>query len=333
MTKFEGVMAALLQAEHPALAEQLTLGFKVAWQRLTTGVYPEIKAAEPDLSDHSAEHVANVLNNAGYLTLLEAGCALGAMDAYLLGMAILFHDVGNLFGRTGHHQKLGEVFDYVRGTDASVRREKTLVLLVARAHTGFAVDGSPDTLIEVPREDHLYQARVRPRDVASILRFADELAEGPQRTSEFRRRQKLYEISSEVYHDYASITNVYIDRLGERIVLTYEISLDDLGGVDDCELRLRKLLEFSYERIDKLDQERKYAKFYADILSPFKKTEISLVFHSGGRVLPVGLPTIVLDDKTVPGQNSRRLADLHPIFEVGSLAPMVLEAATKAPEQ
>ena len=67
---------------------------------------------------------------------------------------------------------------------------------------------------------------VRLRELAAVLRFADELAEGPQRTSEFMQEEGLYDSESQQFHDYANITNILIERQNSRIVITYEIDID-----------------------------------------------------------------------------------------------------------
>ena len=75
---------------------------------------------------------------------------------YCLGMFILFHDVGNVFGREGHQNKVAKVFDRIRGKNASLRREKTMVVRATCAHTGTARDGSRDTLKDLDDEkEHL----------------------------------------------------------------------------------------------------------------------------------------------------------------------------------
>ena len=144
---------------------------------------------------------------------------------YCLGMLILFHDVGNVFGREDHRNKVAEVFDQIRGDEPSLLHEKTLIVRATRAHTGTAQDGSRDTLKEVDEDEHLEGRRIRLRELAAVLRFADELAEGPQRTSDFMQRMQLYEPKSKKFHEYASSTNILIDRRNGRIILTYEIPI------------------------------------------------------------------------------------------------------------
>ena len=84
------------------------------------------------------------------------------------------------------------------------------------------------------------------------------------------------------------MTHVFIDRGTERICLTYEI--ETAPRTDESETqrdeRLDQLLSFIYERVLKLDQERRYARYYSSILAPFKKTSVEMNFSFRGCPLP-----------------------------------------------
>ena len=84
--------------------------------------------------------------------------------------------------------------------------EKEIIIRAAGAHCGEASDGTKDTLKELKSEVYFEQGKVRLREIATILRFADEMAEGPQRTSEFMRRTHRYAEKSQEFHDYAAGT-------------------------------------------------------------------------------------------------------------------------------
>jgi len=308
-----------------ALASKYMSAYTQAKHKLTTQIYDEVKGVQPALSDHSDRHIDNVLKNCGRLiSLIHETHNLTSVDLYCLAMIVLFHDVGNLFGRDDHQKKVGEIFDWVRGTTSDLRHERTLVLKAARAHRGEAGDGSSDTLKELNEYDHLEDHQVKLRELAAILRFADELAEGPQRTSDFMRMRGAFSPGSAVYHDYSSITNVHIDRGGGRIMLTYEVDIASRSIEDDA--WLRSLLEFSYKRVIKLNQERRYARFYAPCLSPFRITSVEVNFHSGTALLPVSLPPIQLDDKTIPGDPCKSIPELVADYDIDSVLRQVHRA-------
>ena len=288
---------------------ELASAYEQAQARLQRGVLENIPGAEPNLTDHGPRHIANVQENVTRL-LSNDGLVtdLSAIEMYCLGMCILFHDAGNVFGREGHHTKVAEIFAEIRGTDTSLLREKTLVVRAARAHTGTAQDGSRDTLKELAETEQLEGKPVRLRELAAILRFADELAEGPQRTSQFMRKKGLYESESQKFHDYASSTHILIERGTNRIILTYEIDIDISQPDDDRRKHLSEFLESIYGRILKLDQERQYARHYSELLSPFTSTEATFNFHCDGELMNTNLlPLKLTDTVVIPGEQTKTI--------------------------
>lgn len=297
---------------------ELTSAYEQARSKLQK-VYEGIRSKEPNLTDHGITHVSNVQQNAIDLLPDSGKKKLSGIEMYCLGMFILFHDVGNVFGRDDHHNKVAEVFDCIRGTNASLRREKTMVVRATRAHTGKAQDGTNDTLKELNEKDHLERQPVRLRELAAILRFADELAEGPQRTSEFMQKAGLYDSESQQFHDYANITHISIERSNNRIVLTYEIEIDVNKPDELC-----KFLSFIFQRIQKLDQERQYARYYSELLAPFKFTEVTFNFHCDGNILDTNLSPLKLTDIVVPGDQTKDIADIDPAYSIDKLVKDLL---------
>ena len=274
----------------------------------------QIPGVEPNLSDHGPDHIADVMDNAQMLisnNFVVHG--FSAIDLYVLALVILFHDVGNLFGRENHHVRIGLVFDWARGTAPEVRREKTLVIKAARAHTGTSSLGDRNTLVEVDQSDHLYGRHVQLRNIAAVLRFADELAEGPQRTTDFFRTQIGYSQDSKLFHKYAASANVAADRPNERIRLTYEIQLNDFASNEPAERRteLVAFLTFVLHRVAKLDEERRYARFYCPLLGAFKQTDVVINFADQGQILPIDV-RFQLDDLVVPGEHKTSFEQQFP---------------------
>lgn len=303
-TEFERHMFERLVAE---LGNERAISMRSQFVVARDKVLHEIKniqGVEPQLSDHGPEHISNVLENV--MSLISSDHAihgLTARELYILGLVVLFHDVGNLFGRVDHHHRIGEVYDWARGVDSVTRREKTLILRAASAHTGVTRSGSKNTLAEVDLSDHFDGKPIALRTIASILRLADELAEGPQRTTEFFRTIIGYEPTSQKFHQYAACTHVSVDRASGRLRLTYEFQLNDFelpakpSRIDD----LTGFLEFVLHRVSKLDDERRYTRFYCPLLDAFRQTDVAMNFYSGARPLEFGL-NFQLDDLVVPGQ-------------------------------
>jgi hypothetical protein len=292
--------------------------YETARDYLIDQVFPQIRGKEPSLTEHDATHIQNVLTNAEHL--LGDSRAFRGIDLYCLGLVILFHDVGNIAGRKGHHHynRIATVYNQVRSLQPKYNHERNVVLTAAAAHSGISKNGSADTLGEVPVHENIDGHRVQLRDVAAILRFADELAEGPQRTSHFMQTQHGYDKKSMIFHEYANITNVFIDPLNERIALTYEINVERKGKIlsKKQENTLKELLSFAYKRIIKLDQERKYTKHYCNILLPFKRTSVKFNISINHELQDLDLNEISLTDITVPGDECKDISQLNGAYEI-----------------
>lgn len=325
-SSFDGLLRRKLDQE---LDDTAARDFYSAYERakldLRKEVLKEIGKVEPNLTDHGPDHVENVLENALRLVPSETEQQLSAVEMYFLGMIILFHDAGNILGRDGHRSKVAPVFAKVRGGKPSLLHERTLVIRATQAHSGTGRDGTRDTLKDLALVDHLAGKPIRLLELAAILRFADELAEGPQRTSAFMQSEGLYDDNSMPYHEYASRTHILIDRPRERIVASYEIDVPSTGTSASRKQALSRMLRFVYKRILKMNQERQYARFYSNLLSPFKATEVSFNFHCGIELLQLDLAPLRLTDIVVPGDRGTDVNELDPAYSVDSLVDRLLD--------
>lgn len=323
-TKFESHLQCKLQNEHNAKGDALFTGYCHTRNKLIDNVFDEVKGLEPNLTDHGARHIKNVLENAFYL-IGEDDHGLSSYDLYLLAMSILFHDVGNAYGRENHQNMIGPVYDWARGNDAAYRREKTLLMRIVKTHTGHSLDGSRDTLKDLAPQDQFESESIQLQNIGTILRFADELAEGPQRTSDFRRTTGLIDPASEIYHDYASITNIQADRGNGRILISYDYEIKEEYLLPDNDY-IENLFTYVNSRIIKLDDERRYAAFYSDLVGKFRRTEVTFNFHYNKHILPIDMG-VVLDDKVVPGEGSQRLLeDTDGRFSAGEIKKTILSS-------
>lgn len=299
-TKLEEYMHNKLSEEfNNREAEKYYTQYCTARTYLEEQIFPYIPMAEPNLTDHTEKHIEDVLKKAWFILDKEISF-FNAVELYLLCISILFHDCGNIHGRDGHEKKIVDIYDEIVGTNSSRFQERKLVLSIVKAHSGESKKGDKDTLIEVGITNSLYDKEIKLREIASIIRFADELAEGPQRTSDYILKhntimmkegsEPIIPKSSIIYHKYATVSNVYIDKGNGRIALTYNIE------VPVSQLSFGELLGFIYKRIVKLDSERRYCKYYAPSLERFKRTEAKInICHRGEDIIDI--PPIELGDK------------------------------------
>ena len=253
---------------------------------------------------------------------------LTAADAYILCLSILFHDAGMVYGREGHEQQIVRVYDWVRQSCDPPLQEKALIYRIAGAHTGTTEEGRTDKIGEVPSTMDLDGDEVKPRELAAILRFADELSEGPQRTSRFVATETGVALASKVYQEYASVTNVHIDRSLGRIVLTY--SYDICGpNANPASPEFRKLLEFTFSRAIKVDRERRYTRFHSAQLAPFNRTEITFNFWTPTGT-PFGLDGLQLSDKNALDQPVPDLQALDPRYDIEAIITTLTDDCSRS---
>lgn len=315
-TPFETRIADSLEKQIGDVAGQALFAHYVHAKNALPPVWEQIISAEPMLTDHGPRHIQDVLQN---VERLIDGTHFTGVELYSLCMMVLFHDVGNIFGRVGHERRIATVYDRIRSGTNPPNTEKYIVVQGAGAHSGTAKDGSKDTLKEL-KDHHLAGHTVRLQELAAVLRLADELAEGPHRTSDYMHRTHGYNQESQVFHNYAKITSIAIDRGNDRIALTYDFDLHTKDGqLDHLTAALSELLTFVFRRIQKLDQERKYARYYSNILAPFRTTTVQLNFWIDSNLRDLNLLPLTLNEKIIPGDAAKEMREFDPGYDIPSL--------------
>jgi len=305
--------------------------YLTAKDRLTAHIYPMIARVHDEFTDHGLPHVNDVLSKA-YQLIAHDDEHFHGLELYFLGISILFHDAGMVYAREGH-EKIVEVYRDFR-VDQYDDYEESIVLDIVGAHTGRAPDGTVDTLNYVGN-DLVYKGNeIKAQEIAAVLRFADELSEGPFRTLPYAVRNNMFDIENRIHHRYASTTEIYINTGSNKINLDCLIQLQNYtqeatGAIDENELR--EFLRYVYDRIRKLNGERKYNKHYTRVLEPFKSTEAAFLFRRDAVKYDLGLTKIVLDDKVIPGDADEEIWVANPDYELRILIRKISDACRRKP--
>lgn len=265
--------------------------------------FKEIKGQEPSLSDHSEQHIQDVFDRAYKVIGEDEFLKFTPIEIYCLALMILFHDVGNIYGRKGHNavEKIAEIYNKYRSNVQNYRDEKRVITFGASSHSGKSKNGSRDTLKDVT-DASIRGQKIRLQELAAILRFSDELAEGKQRTCSLLLEKDLIDEDSKVYHRYAQVTDIEIDRNLERISITYDINIPSDFN-EAAKEEFKELMLFSYHRAVKLDIERRYTKYYSDVLKQFKYVTVQYNFSIDEIPIQIELSGITFEDRyPVPGE-------------------------------
>lgn len=330
LTSIEKFTQLLLKEQYHSEGETLFGDYLHERDYLFNNLLEEIRNSFPDGTDHGPRHIVDVLNNVSRLMdvdSLQKGTDKWIIDELCslhwlcLISSVLYHDVGNVIDRKDHQHKVEEIYNKVWSQKAKHRMQhRDLIRLITRAHCGTALDESRDTLKEVSNKVPYRGKPIRAQELAAIIRLADELAEGKQRTSLYRLETGGYGNESIVFHEYANATHVTIDKASKRIALTYYVNVESHGNGEIVdEPKLRELIAFIFHRIQKVDEERQYTRHYTEFLDSFKETSIAMNFSVNGSMTSIGLSELVITNLKIPGSLRPRIDEINSSYDVDKI--------------
>jgi hypothetical protein len=246
-----------------------------AWVRRE--IYPHITAlaALQDvqrgfLTGHDERHTFTVMHRASSL-IRELKIELSPFEFYVLLVAALIHDVGNIKGRSGHERQIRPVVNATElktflGSDT---HERSTIIAIAEAHGGTARNDADDkdTLKALQEEDFVDSHLLRPQLLAAILRLADEIAEEPARASRFALQNRTVP-ESEIYHAFAlTVNTVRVNKDHRSLDFIFTANADDMlrrwSKINKKgEMEEYYLLEYIFERALKTYLECRYCVRY-----------------------------------------------------------------------
>ena len=252
--------------------------YNVMKKYLSDEYYPWVQANCPYFTDHGRKHVESVVQAAEALLskcLLPESAELSCLDLFLLLSGIIWHDVGMVYQRSGHAEKVVEAINAVGQFFPDIRIQR-LVQEISTAHSGDEGLTIPRADVDCTTENCRY--KVYPRALAAVVRLADEVSENHLRISHALINNVPE--STKIYWEYANcISASYPDPRRQRIVVTLEIQHDKVVAMMECRDFLHRtagkpempLIEYALCRLEKMNNERVYcSKFftrYADLRS------------------------------------------------------------------
>jgi len=240
---------------------------------------------DPDilLNDHGIKHVETVIEKATELVRCKA-CDFTAYEVYILLLCVLLHDVGIIFGRYEHEINVDEIFSKVENLFGQNTIETMMIHRIVNSHGG-KIQGTEEKdkisyLFPKPEENSL-KGIVRTHAIASILRFADELADDKRRAYNILLDQKEFPKKSEVYHIYSScLDSVFVKHKIQAVELTFMIpktyATQLFGNMNDNGILL---IDEIYNRILKMHLERIYCMRFLKGMIDINKISVSIDFY------------------------------------------------------
>ncbi|MBA7538683.1 hypothetical protein ES705_30960 [subsurface metagenome] len=160
-------------------------------EKITYDFLPMICSKEPYMNDHSRQHIERVLshiesilennfpNQSSPIEDIPADRLLTWADTLILLNALVWHDIGNIYGRSGHSKQiltcLEKISPYLYDEHL-----KQYICQVAEAHSG---ENAIENVIPSSHAAGSYQGKdIHLQFLAAVLRFADEIDEDHRRT-------------------------------------------------------------------------------------------------------------------------------------------------------
>lgn len=234
---------------------------------LSTEYYPWIQANCPFFTDHGEQHINSVIQAASLLLKEHLGAQgeskLSTLDLFLILSGILWHDVGNVYGRSEHAGRVAVMTDKIKELAFPSPEIHRLVDEISKAHAG-------GNGLEIPRVEEDCATRhetytAYPKALAAIVRFADEISESQGRIS----HALLPNVpeKNRIFWEYANcIAASRPEPERERVVVTINIQSDKVTSRYECgEFSHRadqqgqvSLMEYIICRLEKMNNERVY---------------------------------------------------------------------------
>lgn len=246
---------------------------------LRENVYPNINAGLACLSkspgiytDHGPDHFDEVIRYAGLLLGLPQAqdLILPPYEIYLLLCAIRLHDAGNIDGRDEHEKRVWPMLQRYGGIINHDQAEASLISRIAEAHGGRTMSGDKDTIGQLPDETVVAAISCRPRQVAAIVRFADEICEHSSRAARHHINADTLPADNRLFHYYAmSVTGAHPHpsksfKLRLTINTKYLLQKYPTPPNEQGERGEKFLIDDIIDRISKLDLERRYCNQHLD---------------------------------------------------------------------
>lgn len=261
------------------------------------------------LNNHGRGHIDMVLKKACEIVSNSFGNPLSEFEIFILVCAIEIHDIGNLFGRKNHERNLNKIFDEKCKDIIIDNPEKRAIKSIAMAHGGKNRLGTRDTISNLPNIEYVLGEEIHPRLLASIVRFADELADDSTRASRGPLEFSIVGDNSILYQNYSkSLHTVVLDKESRFlngnhdifIRLVYEINTDDIKKKYNCGVYEKYLLDEIYDRTLKMERERRYCiKFFGTFIN-ISKIVVIINIYSDTTLEKIDTISYTLEDCTYP---------------------------------
>jgi hypothetical protein len=277
-------------------------------EKVSEDFLPLVSSAVPFVNDHSRGHLERVLSHIETILSrhfakpssqsedIPEGRLLTWPDTLILLNALVWHDIGNMYGRKGHAAKVKDCLKQVSGLLYDDHLAQ-YIIQVAEAHSG---DGAIERVIPSCHAVGSYESQdIHLQFLAAVLRFADELDEDHRRcTPQWRELNLVPEESRRFWYFCRVNSSIQVKSVAGDHNFNHEVEIN--SHVPESEFGLEFKAEQGtvhamaeyFKRVFKLERERTYCNAYLR----------TAYYHPGIARIKVHL-------RTQEGQNPPRSSD------------------------
>lgn len=257
------------------------------------------------LNIHGPQHTQKVQEKALEILQCFSDAYPTPYETFFLLSSIVVHDVGNLYGRSGHEKKIASMLENATQNIIADSLERRTIARIAGVHGG-KINNNKDTISRLQQKAMINGIEVREQALAAVLRFADELADDSTRANYPALDAGILGNASEVYHVYSSKLHTVKLKKNETVDNTWDVILKFEIDEETAKKQFQKkgnkvyLLDEIYERTIKMENERRYCGRYLRPFCSIERIDVEIIIEYEDNVLDNEKVQYTLEEKGYP---------------------------------
>lgn len=273
------------------------------------------------LNKHGHDHVKKVQEKAFEILKCFNHSFPTGYETFFLLCSISVHDVGNLYGRIEHEKRIMHMIDTECNNIIDDSIERRTIARIAGVHGG-NINGSKDTISVLRITDTINNIAVREQMLASVLRFADELADDRTRAVELALNADVVGKASEIFHVYSSkLHTVKLDQnpITKAWMVDLRFSIDEETAKKQFQKgSIQKyLLDEIYDRTIKMERERRYCMRFLRPYCSIESIKVQITIEKDDDVFSQEVVKYELMEKGYPNSPYGSIKDVDSTILTG----------------
>lgn len=236
-------------------ARDLYSRYSVLKDYLLKNVYTYWGQSFPGGNDHGPEHIARVLEYLDKLLGPNAARALNVYELFLAMMAILYHDVGVLRQRDKHADISKWFLEQEEKSYIFGEHDRGIIAAAVVSHS--SSKNIEEELSGFLETEPIGGHTVRPRVIAALVRFADELDEDHRRANSTAAEFLPLPERSKRYWDFCRrVIGIDLKQSDRQIHFNVQFEDEDVGRILADDEGGRSFVSWFAEKLAKINRER-----------------------------------------------------------------------------